>query len=110
MTTPDLLRRGIDASRSRPAALVLAVVCVAQFMVVLDVSIVNVALPNMQRELGMSQNGLGWVLNAYTLTFAGFLLLGGRAADLWGRRPPVPDGRGAVQPHLAHRRPGPSRR
>jgi predicted MFS family arabinose efflux permease len=86
MTTPDLLRRGIDASRSRPAALVLAVVCVAQFMVVLDVSIVNVALPNMQRDLGMSQNGLGWVLNAYTLTFAGFLLLGGRAADLWGRR------------------------
>jgi EmrB/QacA subfamily drug resistance transporter len=65
---------------------VLAVVCVAQFMVVLDISIVNVALPNMQRDLHMSQNGLGWVLNAYTLTFAGFLLLGGRAADLWGRR------------------------
>jgi len=86
MTTPALLRRGLDASQSRPAALVLAVVCVAQFMVVLDVSIVNVALPNMQRDLGMSQNGLGWVLNAYTLTFAGFLLLGGRAADLWGRR------------------------
>src|ERR1700704_5448863 len=86
MTTPALLRRGIDASRSRPAALVLAVVCVAQFMVVLDVSIVNVALPNIQRDLGMSQNALGWVLNAYTLTFAGFLLLGGRAADLWGRR------------------------
>jgi EmrB/QacA subfamily drug resistance transporter len=53
---------------------------------VLDISIVNVALPDMQRELGMSQNALGWVLNAYTLTFAGFLLLGGRAADLWGRR------------------------
>jgi EmrB/QacA subfamily drug resistance transporter len=86
MTTPALHRRGVDAYRSRPAALVLAVVCVAQFMVVLDVSIVNVALPDMQRDLGMSQNGLGWVLNAYTLTFAGFLLLGGRAADLWGRR------------------------
>jgi EmrB/QacA subfamily drug resistance transporter len=55
-------------------------------MVVLDVSIVNVALPSMQHDLHMSQNGLGWVLNAYTLTFAGFLLLGGRAADLWGRR------------------------
>ena len=55
-------------------------------MVVLDISIVNVALPNMQRDLHMSQNALGWVLNAYTLTFAGFLLLGGRAADLWGRR------------------------
>ncbi|MGH8862807.1 MAG: MFS transporter, partial [Jatrophihabitantaceae bacterium] len=48
--------------------------------------IVNVALPSMKRDLHMSQNGLGWVLNAYTLTFAGFLLLGGRAADLWGRR------------------------
>jgi EmrB/QacA subfamily drug resistance transporter len=86
MTTSTLHRRGITAYRSRPTALVLAVVCVAQFMVVLDVSIVNVALPDMQRDLGMSQNGLGWVLNAYTLTFAGFLLLGGRAADLWGRR------------------------
>jgi len=86
MSPTTLLRRGIAGSRTRPAALVLAVVCVAQFMVVLDVSIVNVALPNMQRDLHMSQNGLGWVLNAYTLTFAGFLLLGGRAADLWGRR------------------------
>jgi len=71
---------------ARPAALVLAVVCVAQFMVVLDISIVNVALPNMKNDLHMSSNGLGWVLNAYTLTFAGFLLLGGRAADLYGRR------------------------
>ena len=78
-------RRAITASRSRPD-LVLAVVCVAQFMVVLDISIVNVALPDMKRDLGMSQNGLAWVLNAYTLTFAGFLLLGGRAADIWGRR------------------------
>src|SRR5581483_2121920 len=77
---------GVDASRKRPAALILAVVCVAQFMVVLDISIVNVALPDMRRDLGMTQNGLAWVLNAYTLTFAGFLLLGGRAADLWGRR------------------------
>ena len=80
------MRDGIRASRGRPAALILAVVCVAQFMVVLDISIVNVALPDMQRDLHMSQNGLAWVLNAYTLTFAGFLLLGGRAADIWGRR------------------------
>ena len=79
-------QRSRDAIRSRPSALVLAVVCIAQFMVVLDISIVNVALPDMQKDLGMSQNGLAWVLNAYTLTFAGFLLLGGRAADLWGRR------------------------
>ncbi|HET8582779.1 MAG TPA: MFS transporter, partial [Jatrophihabitans sp.] len=74
------------ALRTGSSALVLAVVCVAQFMVVLDISIVNVALPDMQRDLHMSQNGLAWVLNAYTLSFAGFLLLGGRAADLWGRR------------------------
>src|SRR3954454_1934277 len=86
MASSTLLRRGIEASRSRPDALVLAVVCVAQFMVVLDISIVNVALPDMKRDLGMSQNGLAWVLNAYTLTFAGFLLLGGRGADIWGRR------------------------
>ena len=78
--------RPLDTIRARPAGLLLAVVCVAQFMVVLDISIVNVALPDMQRELHMSQSGLAWVLNAYTLTFAGFLLLGGRAADLWGRR------------------------
>lgn len=71
---------------ARPAALVLAVVCVAQFMVVLDVSIVNVALPDIRNNLHMTQNGLAWVLNAYTLTFAGFLLLGGRAADLFGRK------------------------
>jgi EmrB/QacA subfamily drug resistance transporter len=82
----NLSKPGRETVRSRPAALVLAVVCVAQFMVVLDISIVNVALPNMQHDLHMSQNGLAWVLNAYTLTFAGFLLLGGRAADLWGRR------------------------
>jgi EmrB/QacA subfamily drug resistance transporter len=59
---------------------------VAQFMVLLDVSIVNVALPAMKVSLGFSEAGLQWVLNAYTLTFAGFLLLGGRAADLFGRR------------------------
>ncbi len=86
MSSADLVRRGVDASHRRPAAIVLAVVCVAQFMVVLDVSIVNVALPSMKSDLDMSQTSLGWVLNAYTLTFAGFLLLGGRAADLWGRR------------------------
>src|SRR3954468_10937535 len=86
MVSSTLLRRGIEAARSRPDARVLAVVCVAQFMVVLDISIVNVALPDMKRDLHMSQNGLAWVLNAYTLTFAGFLLLGGRAADIWGRR------------------------
>jgi EmrB/QacA subfamily drug resistance transporter len=69
-----------------PTWAVLAVCCAAQFMVVLDVSIVNVALPKMRANLGLSADGQQWVINAYTLTFAGFLLLGGRAADLFGRR------------------------
>src|SRR2546423_1591707 len=72
--------------RTTPPWAVLALVCLGQFMVVLDVSIVNVALPSIQRDLGFSPSGLQWVVNAYTLAFAGFLLLGGRAADLFGRR------------------------
>jgi EmrB/QacA subfamily drug resistance transporter len=60
--------------------------CLAQFMVILDVSVVNVALPAIRHALGFSETGLQWVVNAYTVTFAGFLLLGGRAADLLGRR------------------------
>ncbi|HEY1237646.1 MAG TPA: MFS transporter [Solirubrobacterales bacterium] len=74
------------AIAGRNSNALLAVVCLGQFMVVLDVSIVNVALPSIKDALGFSTNGLQWVLNAYTLTFAGFLLLGGRAADLFGRR------------------------
>src|SRR5215472_1225825 len=66
------------------ATLILA--CLAQFMVVLDVSVVNVALPSIRHALGFTEDGLQWVVNAYTITFAGFLLLGGRAADLIGRR------------------------
>jgi EmrB/QacA subfamily drug resistance transporter len=65
---------------------VLAVVAVAQFMVVLDATVVNVALPTIKRELGFSEESLSWVLNAYTLMFGGFLLLGGRLADRLGRR------------------------
>ena len=72
--------------RHAPPGVVLALVCVAQFMVVLDVSVVNVALPSIGRDLHYSATGLQWVVNAYVLTFAGFLLLGGRAADLYGRR------------------------
>jgi EmrB/QacA subfamily drug resistance transporter len=64
----------------------LALLCSAFFMVILDVSIVNVALPSIQRDLHFSQSDLQWVLSAYALTFGGFLLLGGRAADLLGRR------------------------
>src|SRR3954454_19236943 len=72
--------------RHAPPGVVLALVCTAQFMVVLDVSIVNVALPSIGHDLHYSATGLQWVVNAYVLTFAGFLLLGGRAADLYGRR------------------------
>jgi EmrB/QacA subfamily drug resistance transporter len=64
----------------------LALVCVAFFMTILDVSIVNVALPSIKNSLHVSDNTLQWVLIAYTITFGGFLLLGGRAADLLGRR------------------------
>jgi EmrB/QacA subfamily drug resistance transporter len=71
---------------TRNSTALLLVVCLGQFMVILDVSIVNVALPSIKDSLGFSTNGLQWVLNAYTLTYAGFLLLGGRASDLFGRR------------------------
>jgi EmrB/QacA subfamily drug resistance transporter len=64
----------------------LALLCVAQFVVVLDASIVNVALPTIKEALDFSETSLPWVLNAYVLTFGGFLLLGGRLADLLGRR------------------------
>lgn len=66
--------------------MVLVVVCFAQFMVVLDATIVNVALPSIQSDLDLSPQNLQWIVNAYTLVFGGFLLLGGRAADLIGRR------------------------
>ncbi len=81
-------RRVIEVVPGRTVAawLLLTLVCVGQFMVVLDVSIVNVALPSIQKDLGFSGSGLQWVVNAYTLTFAGFMLLGGRAADIFGRR------------------------
>jgi EmrB/QacA subfamily drug resistance transporter len=76
-TAPDTKRRD---------SIILAIACVAQFMVVLDVSVVNVALPSIGRALHYSPTGLQWVVNAYVLSFAGFLLLGGRAADIYGRR------------------------
>ena len=64
----------------------MTIACLAQFMVVLDVSIVNVALPRMGYDLHFTQSSAQWVVNSYVLTFAGFLLLGGRAADIFGRR------------------------
>src|SRR3954447_12766133 len=70
----------------RHAGALLGVACAAQFVCVLDTSIVNVALPPMQDTLGLSPTGLQWVVSSYTLTFAGFLLLGGRVGDLFGRK------------------------
>ena len=74
------------AARRERSSLLLILICLAQFMVILDVSIVNVALPSIRGGLGFGTTGLQWVVNAYTITFGGFLLLGGRAADLLGRR------------------------
>jgi EmrB/QacA subfamily drug resistance transporter len=72
--------------RHAPDWMILSIACIAQFMVVLDVSIVNVALPHMGQDLHFSYSSAQWVINAYVLTFAGFLLLGGRMADYFGRR------------------------
>ena len=66
--------------------LALLVIATAQLMVVLDTTIVNVALPHIQAALNFSDSGLEWVVNAYALTFGGLLLLGGRAGDVLGRR------------------------
>jgi EmrB/QacA subfamily drug resistance transporter len=83
MSTPASIAR--PTSRVNEGA-VLAVVVIAQFMVILDATIVNVALPTIKVDVGFSEQSLSWVLNAYTLIFGGFLLLGGRAADRLGRR------------------------
>ena len=73
-------------SGNRHLGLALLVIATAQLMVVLDATIVNVALPHIQRALGFSGSGLEWVVNAYALAFGGLMLLGGRAGDLFGRR------------------------
>ena len=70
----------------RRGMLTLALLCAVQFLDIVDSSIMNVALPSIRQDLGFSQQGLQWVLSGYLLTFGGFLLLGGRAADLLGRR------------------------
>ncbi|MFC9929903.1 MFS transporter [Streptomyces sp. NPDC127190] len=80
--TPPVISR-----RTKPPTwLVVALACAGQFLVVLDVSVVNVALPSMRTDLGLSASGLQWVVNAYAIAFAGFMLLGGRAGDLYGRK------------------------
>lgn len=87
MSTPDKTVGAEEhAHAPKNLALALVVICTAQLMVVLDATIVNIALPSIQKDLGFSQANLQWVLTAYTLAFGGFLLLGGRAGDILGRR------------------------
>ena len=85
-TQPATARAVPRGPAGRHLGLALVVIATAQLMVVLDASIVNVALPHIQAALGFSGSGLEWVVNAYTLTFGGLLLLGGRAGDILGRR------------------------
>ncbi|HEY5318286.1 MAG TPA: DHA2 family efflux MFS transporter permease subunit [Solirubrobacteraceae bacterium] len=75
-----------ESSDSRSRWIALVVLCLGSLMIVLDSTIVNVALPSIKRDLGFSQTSLAWVVNGYLLTFGGFLLLGGRLGDLLGRR------------------------
>jgi MFS family permease len=89
-TQPPASTAGASAAAAtgapRRLGLALAVIATAQLMVVLDATIVNVALPHIQGALGFSGSNLEWVVNAYALAFGGLLLLGGRAGDLLGRR------------------------
>src|SRR5258705_1993593 len=89
-TRPTTRRRPAPAAVAGPAnprlGLALLIIATAQLMVLLDATIVNVALPHIQRALDFSGSGLEWVVNAYALAFGGLLLLAGRAGDLLGRR------------------------
>src|SRR5687767_3169862 len=76
----------IDQADSRKRWLALIVLCSGVLMIVLDGTIVNVALPSIRQDLGFTETSLVWVVNAYMLTFGGFLLLGGRLGDLFGHR------------------------
>src|SRR3954454_1712820 len=71
---------------TRTRWLALVILCVGDLMIVVDTTVVNVALPSIRSDLGFSQTRLAWVVNAYMLTFGGFLLLGGRLGDLYGHR------------------------
>ncbi|MFD9443908.1 MFS transporter [Streptomyces sp. NPDC060006] len=86
MTAPPVQQLEPTAAPGRRAGLILAACCTGQFMTVLDASVVNVALPVIADELRFSRDGLQWVNSAYTLAVCGFLLLGGRLADLYGQR------------------------
>ena len=92
----------LDASpTNRTRWLALIILCLGDLMIVLDTTIVNVALPSIRADLGFTQTSLAWVVNAYLLTFGGFLLLGGRLGDLFGAPAALPD-----RHHALHRRLG----
>src|SRR5881396_4143327 len=95
MTSPSFTRlrlrkrskgQGMTELDARTRWLALYVLCLASLMIVLDVTIVGVALPSIRDDLGFSQTSLAWVVNAYLLTYGGFLLLGGRLGDFFGHR------------------------
>src|SRR5437588_8528188 len=86
MTTQSMATASDIREGDRRRWLILSVLVLAQFMVVLDVAIVNVALPTIKNDLHFSEDGLQWVITAYAIVFGGVLLLGGRMADLLGRR------------------------
>ncbi|MEU7219129.1 MFS transporter [Nocardia iowensis] len=86
MSTTARLTKRVSDGRSRHEGLVLALACVGSFCVIMDATIVSVTLPALRADLGFSPAALPWAVNAYTLTFAGFLLLGGRCVDVFGRR------------------------
>src|SRR5215467_11982329 len=85
---PEALTTDLASTTERPSRrwFALIVLCLGTLMIVLDTTIVNVALPSIRTSLGFSETSLAWVVNAYLLTFGGFLLLGGRLGDLFGHR------------------------
>src|SRR6195952_5547272 len=92
LTNGNIAQSSSTSDRSRWTALV--VLCVGMLMIVLDATIVNVALPKIQTDLGFSQSNLAWVINAYLIAFGGLLLLAGRIGDLIGQRRVFPIGLG----------------
>jgi EmrB/QacA subfamily drug resistance transporter len=80
------IHRAVEPAPARRSGLVLAIILTCQLMLILDATVMNVALPRIQSDLGFSATGLSWVMTAYSLVFGGLLLLGGRAGDLFGRR------------------------
>ena len=95
---------------TRTRWLALVILCVGDLMIVVDTTVVNVAFPSIRNSLGFSQTSLAWVVNAYMLTFGGFLLLAGRFGDLFGHRRLFLDGNRRVHRSRASSAASPSRR